>query len=231
VLFDEALSNLDAQLREQMRMELKILQDRLGFTAIYVTHDQQEAFGLAENLLLMNRGRVEAVGHPRDIFRLPPSAFAARFLGLNQIEAKILRTAEHARVSGMPPARYAEVELKNGETLWGLIGQSRGLEIGEAVLMCTRREHIAVVPSTSEQAHKHETVPAQQDHAVTIKATSFLGLDEEYALDFGGVELRVIQRASALKAGDAVTARFTIDECIILPPDAVDATAAALNAP
>jgi ABC-type Fe3+/spermidine/putrescine transport system ATPase subunit len=229
VLFDEALSNLDAQLREQMRMELKILQDRLGFTAIYVTHDQQEAFGLAENLVLMNRGRVEATGHPREIFRLPPSAFAARFLGLNQMEAKVLRTTEHARVSGVPPVRYAEVELENGQTLWGLIGQSRAPEIGEAVLMCMRREHIAVVPVTTEQAHMHEAIPTRQDHAVTITATSFLGLDEEYALDFGGVELRVVQRASALKAGDSATARFTTDECIILPRDTVDVTAAASN--
>lgn len=229
VLFDEALSNLDAQLREQMRMELKILQDRLGFTAIYVTHDQQEAFGLAENLLLMNRGRVEAMGHPREIFRLPPSAFAARFLGLNQIEAKVLGTTEHTRAGGTRPVRYAEVELKNGQTLWGLIGQSRALEIGEAVLICMRREHIAVVPGTSENAHKHEAVPPQQDHAVAIKATSFLGLDEEYALDFGGVELRVIQRASALKAGDSVIARFTTDECIVLPRDMGDATTAALD--
>ena len=57
VLFDEPMSNLDAQLRDQMRIELKILQNRLGFTAIYVTHDQAEAFALAENVVLMNRGR------------------------------------------------------------------------------------------------------------------------------------------------------------------------------
>ena len=71
VLFDEALSNLDAQLREQMRLELKLLQDRLGFTAIYVTHDQAEAFGLAETVVLMNRGRIETIGSPREVFRRP----------------------------------------------------------------------------------------------------------------------------------------------------------------
>ena len=67
VLFDEPLSNLDAQLRDQMRLELKVLQDRLGFTAIYVTHDQAEAFALAESVLVMNRGRIETVGPPREV--------------------------------------------------------------------------------------------------------------------------------------------------------------------
>ena len=62
VLFDEPLSNLDAQLRDQMRLELKVLQDRLRFTAIYVTHDQAEAFALAESVVVMNRGRIETIG-------------------------------------------------------------------------------------------------------------------------------------------------------------------------
>ena len=62
VLFDEPLSNLDAQLRDQMRLELKVLQDRLRFTAIYVTHDQAEALALAESVVVMNRGRIETIG-------------------------------------------------------------------------------------------------------------------------------------------------------------------------
>ena len=71
VLFDEPLSNLDAQLRDQMRLELKVLQDRLRFTAIYVTHDQAEAFALAELVVVMNRGRIETIGSPREVFRRP----------------------------------------------------------------------------------------------------------------------------------------------------------------
>ena len=83
VLFDEPLSNLDAQLRDQMRLELKVLQDRLRFTAIYVTHDQAEAFALAELVVVMNRGRIETIGSPREVFRRPRTPFVARFLGLN----------------------------------------------------------------------------------------------------------------------------------------------------
>jgi len=86
VLFDEALSNLDAALREQMRLELKGLQDKLGFTALYVTHDQAEALGLAETIVLMNVGRIDTSGSARDVFMRHQSSFSARFFGLNVLE-------------------------------------------------------------------------------------------------------------------------------------------------
>ena len=87
VLFDEALSNLDAALREHMRLELKALQDKLGFTALYVTHDQGEALGLAETIILMNAGRIDTSGLARDVFMNHRTSFAALFFGLNVIEA------------------------------------------------------------------------------------------------------------------------------------------------
>ena len=90
VLFDEALSNLDAALREHMRLELKALQDKLGFTALYVTHDQGEALGLAETIILMNTGRIDTSGLARDVFMNHRTSFAARFFGLNVIEAEKL---------------------------------------------------------------------------------------------------------------------------------------------
>jgi ABC-type Fe3+/spermidine/putrescine transport system ATPase subunit len=89
VLFDEPMSNLDAQLRDQMRIELKMLQERLSFTAVYVTHDQSEAFALARTVVVMNRGRVEAIGAPREIARQPSTPFVARFLGYNVVEGTI----------------------------------------------------------------------------------------------------------------------------------------------
>jgi ABC-type Fe3+/spermidine/putrescine transport system ATPase subunit len=91
VLFDEALSNLDAALREHMRLELKALQDRLGFTALYVTHDQGEALGLAETIILMNAGRIDTSGPARQVFMNHRTSFAARFFGLNVIETDKLK--------------------------------------------------------------------------------------------------------------------------------------------
>jgi len=80
-LFDEPLSNLDAKLRGQMRVEIKALQRRLGVTSIYVTHDQLEAMTLADMLVVMNVGRVEQIGDPLDLYEAPATLFVAQFIG------------------------------------------------------------------------------------------------------------------------------------------------------
>lgn len=80
-LMDEPLSNLDAQLRQEMRQELRALQQKLGLTVVYVTHDQTEAMSMADQVVLLNHGRIEQTGTPRDIYAKPASIFAARFIG------------------------------------------------------------------------------------------------------------------------------------------------------
>ena len=80
-LMDEPLSNLDAQLRQEMRHELRELQQRLALTVVYVTHDQTEAMSMADQVVLLNRGRIEQVGAPRELYARPATAFAARFIG------------------------------------------------------------------------------------------------------------------------------------------------------
>jgi sn-glycerol 3-phosphate transport system ATP-binding protein len=80
-LFDEPLSNLDAKLRVQMRLEIRTLQRRLATTALYVTHDQVEAMTMADRMLVMNAGRVEQVGAPMEVYRRPASLFVAGFIG------------------------------------------------------------------------------------------------------------------------------------------------------
>jgi ABC-type Fe3+/spermidine/putrescine transport system ATPase subunit len=85
LLFDEPLSNLDAKLRERVRLEIRELQRRLSITAIYVTHDQTEALTMSDRIVVMNLGRIEQVGDPDSIYRTPHSAFVADFLGLANI--------------------------------------------------------------------------------------------------------------------------------------------------
>ncbi len=80
-LFDEPLSNLDAKLRVQMRIEIRKLHNRLGATSVFVTHDQIEAMTLADRLVVMNAGRAEQVGSPAEIYRKPSSLFVAGFIG------------------------------------------------------------------------------------------------------------------------------------------------------
>ena len=80
-LMDEPLSNLDAQLRQEMRRELRDLQQQLGLTVVYVTHDQAEAMSMADQVVLLNQGRVEQTGAPRELYARPATTFAARFIG------------------------------------------------------------------------------------------------------------------------------------------------------
>jgi spermidine/putrescine ABC transporter ATP-binding subunit len=81
LLLDEPLSNLDAKLRKRMQLELKALQRRLGITTIHVTHDQEEALTLADTIVILNAGRVEQIGGPREVYDRPRSSFVADFLG------------------------------------------------------------------------------------------------------------------------------------------------------
>src|SRR3546814_3100892 len=80
-LFDEPLSNLDAKLRVQMRLEIKRLQRRLDTTSVYVTHDQVEAMTMADRLIVMNAGRAEQIDTPMAVYRHPASLFVAGFIG------------------------------------------------------------------------------------------------------------------------------------------------------
>ena len=89
LLMDEPLSNLDAKVRQRLRAELRRLQKQVGITAIYVTHDQEEALALADTVVLMNQGRIIQTGTPQEIYLKPGTAFAAEFLGVsNQLPAE-----------------------------------------------------------------------------------------------------------------------------------------------
>ena len=81
LMFDEPLSNLDAKLRVKMRVEIRRLQQELGFTAIYVTHDQEECFAISDKVAIMNKGVIEQMGTPSEIYNRPKTEFIARFVG------------------------------------------------------------------------------------------------------------------------------------------------------
>ena len=201
VLFDEPMSNLDAQLRDQVRMELKVLQDRLGFTAIYVTHDQAEAFALAETVVVMNRGKIETMGPPRDVFHRMHTPFVARFLGLHAVEGKAVAVF----------GRQAEATLGEGITLRGTRGDDRLIPDGAPVLVCVRKEHVAIRRLAAGAAPAADG----ESYAGEIRAASFLGLQEEYIVAVGGVELRAILPPSDMQAGDRVEVSIRPDDCFI----------------
>ncbi|MCB1334458.1 MAG: ABC transporter ATP-binding protein [Roseivivax sp.] len=131
-LFDEPLSNLDAALRAQMRVELSELHERLGSTMVYVTHDQVEAMTMADQIVVLNKGNIEQVGAPMDLYRQPATPFVAGFIGspkMNFIDGAIAREfggdlvgirPEHVTLSqheGRWPATVRHAEHLGGETL------------------------------------------------------------------------------------------------------------------
>ncbi|MDX2157107.1 MAG: putative 2-aminoethylphosphonate ABC transporter ATP-binding protein [Hyphomicrobiaceae bacterium] len=117
LLLDEPLSALDARVRVRLRDELKSLQRRLGLTTIMVTHDQEEAMGLADRIVVMNRGEIEQVGSPGEVYTRPHSAFVADFIGtMNFFDAEVVGTHQ---------LRLGETALETGDT----IGAAKGAKV------------------------------------------------------------------------------------------------------
>ena len=103
VLFDEPLSNLDAKLRAEMRVELRELQRRLGITSVYVTHDQEEALAISDRVIVMNVGGIEQIGTPEEIYNRPHSRFVADFVGsANLIAGRLTERRRPAACSSCP---------------------------------------------------------------------------------------------------------------------------------
>jgi len=122
LLLDEPLTNLDATLRERLRWELKTLQRRLGFTAIYVTHDQSEAMALADKLLVMFGGRIVREGPPEEVYRDPRRADVAAFLGYNVLETSKLGGGWGAKYLAFKPEDViVSANPGHGLTLKGVV--------------------------------------------------------------------------------------------------------------
>jgi iron(III) transport system ATP-binding protein len=214
VLFDEPMSNLDARLRAHMRIELAVLQERLGFTAVYVTHDQTEAFSLAETVAVMNQGRIETIGDPRSVFARPRTPFVAEFLGLNLHHGKALRS--HPAPDG---GHFVEVSLSDAFSLWGVLGGGMPPAAGTRVIACTRKEHIGVDKPGAASGDPLAAPDAHPPHARRFsgvtRAASFLGLEEEYIVAIDGVTLGAIRSARGLHAGEAVEVTIRPEDCIV----------------
>ena len=160
VLFDEPMSNLDTQLREDMRMDLRRLQERIGFTSVYVTHDHGEAFALARRVLVMNRGHVEMTGAPHEIYFSPRTPFVAKFFGYNIIPG-VMTAAD-------------EVQLAPGRRL--AVAPS-GLSPTTPVHVCIRKEDVSLSPDD-------EGLPCE------IVTQIFQGSHDELLLRCGSFDLR-----------------------------------------
>jgi ABC-type Fe3+/spermidine/putrescine transport system ATPase subunit len=137
LLLDEPLSNLDVKLREQMCVEIKLLQNRLGLTVIYVTHDQAEALGLSDRIAMLNGGRIEQIGTPRELYERPCTPFVRDFLGKSIRLTGRIERIDRDRV-------LVALEDGNGTTLACRRPDNPALAPGSAVEVSVRPEAIDI---------------------------------------------------------------------------------------
>jgi len=182
LLMDEPLSALDKHLREEMQVELKALQRRLGVTVIFVTHDQTEALALSDRIAVMAEGRVQQVGAPEDVYERPDNAFVASFLGeTNLIEASVLA---HEATGALLRSAWGTLRLKTQPPL------------GSALTVAIRPEKIRLEP-------------ARDGAGIAIAQVTYLGEAQRCLLQLDGATLVAKRQLSAqdrpLAAGERVS--------------------------
>jgi len=136
LLFDEPLSNLDAKLRADMRIELRELQHRLGITSVYVTHDLEEALAMSDRIVVMRDGLIEQTGTPDEIYRLPNSAFVADFVG----SANLIRGRHR---SDLDVDGLTALETSTGHLVYGM---AYGRTVGAELVVSVRTVHLKLSP-------------------------------------------------------------------------------------
>jgi len=199
LLFDEPLSNLDAKLRVQMREEIQRLQKTLAITAIYVTHDQEEAMAISDRIAIMNQGVIVQEGGAEMLYHRPASEFVAQFIGrTNLLKGRVVSVGS------------GKVELEiQGRRLW-LDTERADLAPGAGVKVVLRPEAIELQPLSAGDSLQG-----------TILSRVFLGEKVEYQVRMGTAVLQVADyqwtHAGGLSPGDQVDLDFAADRLQILP--------------
>jgi putative spermidine/putrescine transport system ATP-binding protein len=194
-LLDEPLSALDANLREQLQVELRLLQQQLGITTIMVTHDQREAMTMSDLVVVMDAGRVEQVGPPLEVYRRPASAFVARFIG----STNLLRG--RALANGRVEVEGAELEVKGGTSA----------HEGDEVLISVRPEDTHLSRGeTREPNGIPGTVVFVRDLGELFECYVDCRLGENVVVA-GSPRDRV-----PVEQGDRVTVRFPPEACVVV---------------
>jgi iron(III) transport system ATP-binding protein len=193
LLLDEPLSNLDANLREEMRFEIRRLHDTYKYTTIYVTHDQGEAMTTADTIVVMNRGRVEQVGSPEDIYQRPGSEFVARFIGGTNIF--------RGRHIGDGLVDCGAVALRCGDGEPAATGDTA---------VSVRLHDITLAPHGASAFE-----PAPNEAAGRVLRQSYLGSYRDYLVGLGdGKEVRVTAPLGVnVPVGETVRLHFPPEHC------------------
>jgi spermidine/putrescine transport system ATP-binding protein len=223
LLLDEPLGALDLKLRRQMQVELKRIQQEVGITFIYVTHDQEEAMTMSDRIAVMNKGRYEQLGDPESLYERPTTRFVAGFLGVSNLLPGAVEgsDAQHATV------RLADDTLIRAPK--SLVGERSRVAIGVRPEKIRLREETDVVPAGHNELHG------------VVRDASYLGVSTQYQIEArGGARLTVyeqnVERATKSELwsrGEAVRLTwlpehsFVVDDPGTHQPEAVGAAAGA----
>lgn len=191
LMFDEPLSNLDAKLRVKMRVEIRRLQQELGFTAIYVTHDQEECFAISDKVAIMNGGVIEQMGTPGEIYNHPQTEFIARFVGFENF-------------FDLQPLSGNRFSLKNGTP----ITIKQGGEGSGTLRGCIRPEDVAVLPAGAS---------APNTITGTVQVSTFLGQHNQLNVltDIGEFVVSCAQD-QVFPVGESVTLSLAANKIILI---------------
>jgi iron(III) transport system ATP-binding protein len=193
ILFDEPLSNLDMKLRIQTRLEIKQIQQSLGITAVYVTHDQEEALSIADRIVVMNEGRVIQVGSPTSIYNTPNSVFVADFIGnTNFIEAMISKTSPQTTTVS---ALGQQIDLPSQ-------AEHKQFRINEDIYLTIKPEAVIICKNS--------------DFRGKVAKASFLGHHIQYEIELGNSFIIVTvpntsPKSLSIREGNIVALEFPLD--------------------
>lgn len=200
LLMDEPLSNLDAKLRDQMRTEIRRIQQQLGITSIYVTHDQTEAMTMSDRVVVMNVGEVAQVGPPLDIYRKPNSRFVADFIGRANFVKGTIKAISDGTLTVDALGRTLDVSAVSAD-----------YRVGQTATIVIRPEMAEINPATHPPHAKG-----------IVRQSAYLGHMIEYEIEVAGQLLSLVEtdprRTVIHSPGDAVTVRF-FDESLLVVPD------------
>jgi ABC-type Fe3+/spermidine/putrescine transport system ATPase subunit len=208
VLMDEPLGALDKNLRFEMQVEIKEIQQRLGMTVLYVTHDQEEAMSMSDRIAILNHGRIDQIGPPSEVYERPANSFVGRFLGeANLIEGTV---APHF-------GDGTRLVLPSGHELRAPSGSRRS--DGSRGMLFIRPERLEIMPGADTASD-----PRQNALAGRVRRCAFLGNILRYAVDIDGtasvtVDLQNAVGVAPFPVGAPVVLRWPVAESLILPAE------------
>lgn len=201
LLMDEPLSNLDANLREEMRFEIRRLHEEFKITTVYVTHDQAEAMATADRIAVLDRGHLVQVGSPAEIFDRPKTRFVAEFVGKANILTGRVEAAGKLRLSDGATIRLAE---------------PGGLAPASEALICLRPHNLELV--NDEDAVRRLIDQGYNLFSGVIRRSIYFGDSVDYAVELAsGATLRVIAPASQrFESGQKISAAARPEDCVVV---------------